>query len=78
MMVVPPPLIVLMKVITIAHRLETVADSDRIVVLDAGKVVQFDTPAKMSRAVGSPFEKMIRGAGKRVVEMMRGPKGLRA
>ncbi|KAH9262239.1 hypothetical protein BASA82_000740 [Batrachochytrium salamandrivorans] len=32
-------------VLTIAHRLNTIADYDRILVLGAGKVLEFDRPA---------------------------------
>ncbi|CAG7563206.1 unnamed protein product [Fusarium equiseti] len=34
-------------VITIAHRINTVIDSDRVVVLEKGTAVEFDTPAKL-------------------------------
>lgn len=43
-------------VITIAHRLLTVCEYDRILVLDAGKLVEYDSPkALLSKGPASPF-----------------------
>lgn len=50
-------------VLTIAHRLATVADSDRVLVLDAGEVVEFDTPAKLIEKEGY-FAKLVEETGK--------------
>lgn len=42
-------------IITIAHRLDTVMDSDRILALDRGQVSEFDTPANLLQNEKSIF-----------------------
>ncbi|KAL1953834.1 hypothetical protein VTO42DRAFT_2129 [Malbranchea cinnamomea] len=49
-------------IITIAHRINTILDSDRIVVLDRGRVVEFDTPAELIRREGH-FYSLVKEAG---------------
>lgn len=39
-------------ILTIAHRVETVIENDKILVLDAGKVVEFDTPFALLKEDG--------------------------
>eukprot|EP01147_Barroeca_monosierra_P006554 gene6554-319_t len=42
-------------VLTIAHRLNTILDSDLVLVLSEGKVVEFDNPDKLAAMKGSVF-----------------------
>ena len=46
-------------VITIAHRLNTIMDYDKVLVLDGGRVVEFDKPDVLMRK-GGLFAEMIR------------------
>lgn len=45
-------------VITVAHRLNTILDSDRVMVLDAGSITEYDTPRKLFEDHGS-FRKFM-------------------
>ncbi|KAJ5906784.1 Metal resistance protein YCF1 [Penicillium subrubescens] len=49
-------------IITIAHRINTIIDSDRIVVLDKGRVAEFDTPANLIKQ-GGRFYELAKEAG---------------
>lgn len=49
-------------VITIAHRINTIMDSDRIVVLEQGQVKEFDSPAELISRKGLFYE-LVREAG---------------
>ncbi|KAL7841862.1 hypothetical protein SRHO_G00255530 [Serrasalmus rhombeus] len=42
-------------VLTIAHRINTILDSSRVMVLDAGKIVEFDSPATLLQKQGQFF-----------------------
>lgn len=46
-------------VLTIAHRLNTILDSDRILVLDDGRIVEFDTPDKLRKKPDGIFRSMV-------------------
>nr|CAD7580405.1 unnamed protein product [Timema californicum] len=50
-------------VLTIAHRLNTILDSDRVIVLDKGRVVEFNSPEVLLQDNRSIFHSMAKDAG---------------
>ncbi|WPT17490.1 Multidrug resistance-associated protein 1 [Picochlorum sp. SENEW3] len=46
-------------VLTIAHRLHTIIGSDRVLVLDAGHVAEFDTPDALLAQQGGAFKSLV-------------------
>ncbi|PSS35050.1 ABC transporter C family member 2 like [Actinidia chinensis var. chinensis] len=55
----------------IAHRLNTVVDSDRVLVLDAGQVTEFDTPEKLLLNEVCAFSKMVQSTGAANAQYLR-------
>nr|CAD2174306.1 unnamed protein product [Meloidogyne enterolobii] len=49
-------------ILTIAHRISTVMDYDRIMVLSAGKLVEFDTPEKLAAEKTSHFHALVKNS----------------
>ncbi|XP_050076527.1 multidrug resistance-associated protein 1 isoform X6 [Anopheles maculipalpis] len=50
-------------VLTIAHRLNTIMDSDKVIVLDKGQIVEFAPPAELLQSKNSAFYSMAKDAG---------------
>ena len=49
-------------IITVAHRINTILDSDRVVVLQRGEVAEFDTPENLIKEKGI-FYSLVKEAG---------------
>ncbi|ODQ63868.1 multidrug resistance-associated protein 1 [Nadsonia fulvescens var. elongata DSM 6958] len=50
-------------IITIAHRLNTIMDSDKIIALDSGHVVEFDTPVNLMKVPDGVFASLCAAGG---------------
>ncbi|XP_075146932.1 putative multidrug resistance-associated protein lethal(2)03659 [Haematobia irritans] len=56
-------------VLTIAHRLHTVMDSDKVLVMDAGQVVEFGSPYELlTESEKNVFQGMVKQTGKTTYE----------
>jgi ABC-type multidrug transport system fused ATPase/permease subunit len=45
--------------LTIAHRLNTIMDSTRVLVMDKGRVAEYDTPSRLLSTPGSLFADLV-------------------
>ncbi|KAI8894158.1 MRP-like ABC transporter, partial [Globomyces pollinis-pini] len=58
-------------IVTIAHRLNTIADYDKVMVLSFGKLVEYDSPHVLLSNPTSEFSKMVAETGKANAELIR-------
>lgn len=52
--------------LTVAHRLNTIMDSDRVMVMDTGRLVEFDHPYKLLTNPEGHFTKMVKETGEKM------------
>jgi ABC-type multidrug transport system fused ATPase/permease subunit len=59
-----------LTVLTIAHRLNTIIESDRVLVMDAGKVLEFDEPIKLLSDPNSSFRNLVDQTGEATAQKL--------
>lgn len=50
-------------IIAIAHRLDTIMDFDRVVVMDAGRIAEIGDPGALVQKEGSLFKTLVESQG---------------
>lgn len=58
-------------VLTIAHRLNTIMDSDKVLVMDHGQVVEYDHPHLLLQIENGHFTSMLEEMGKSMADQLR-------
>lgn len=57
--------------LVIAHRLRTIIDFNKVLVLDAGNVLEFDTPLNLLNNEASRFHALCRASGKTEYKILK-------
>lgn len=69
-------------VITVAHRLDTIIESDRVFVMDKGRVIEEGSPSTLLARNDSSFQALVRQTGRantaRLLELARAADAARA
>jgi len=58
-------------ILTIAHRLRTVIDYNRVMILEEGRIVEFDSPAVLLADSSSRFHSLCKATGKEEFNMLK-------
>ncbi|KAL3283454.1 hypothetical protein HHI36_006598 [Cryptolaemus montrouzieri] len=58
-------------VLTVAHRLNTIMDSDKVLVMDAGKVIEYDHPYTLLQNPDGVFSRMVAEAGRSLSDQLK-------
>jgi ATP-binding cassette subfamily C (CFTR/MRP) protein 4 len=58
-------------VLTVAHRLKTIMDSDKVLVLDAGRVAEYDAPHTLLQNEAGIFTGMVDAHGESSAAALR-------
>ncbi|KZO97554.1 multidrug resistance-associated ABC transporter [Calocera viscosa TUFC12733] len=58
-------------ILTIAHRLRTVIDYDKVLVLDQGRIAEYDEPATLLANTSSMFYSLCKSTGKNEFEVLK-------
>lgn len=58
-------------VLTIAHRLNTIIDSDRVLVMDAGRIVEFDNAHNLLQQDDGFLNKLVNETGPTNAQILR-------